>query len=50
MTDKLPLHSPDIVCENIELIAPLFSNCITETANGKPLTLTYTQTAIIWKY
>ncbi len=37
MTDKLPLHSPDIVSENIERIAALFPNCITETANGKAI-------------
>jgi adenine-specific DNA-methyltransferase len=35
MTDKLDLQSPDFVNENIEKIAALFPNCITETDNGK---------------
>lgn len=35
MTDKLDLTSLDIVSENIEKIAALFPNCVTETANGK---------------
>jgi adenine-specific DNA-methyltransferase len=35
--DKLKMHSPDITESNIEKIAKLFPNCITETAdeNGK---------------
>ncbi len=37
MTDKLPLHSPNLVSQNIERIAALFPNCITETANGKAI-------------
>lgn len=37
MTDKLPLQSPNLVSQNIERIAALFPNCITETANGKAI-------------
>ena len=37
MTDKLDLKSLDIVSENIEKIAALFPNCVTETANGKAI-------------
>lgn len=37
MTDKLDLTSPDLVQQNIERIAALFPNCITETANGKQI-------------
>lgn len=37
MTDKLDLQSPDIVNQNIEKIAALFPNCITETENGKAI-------------
>ncbi|WP_461532980.1 site-specific DNA-methyltransferase [Sinomicrobium sp.] len=33
--DKLPLQSTDITAMNIEKIAALFPNCITETAEGK---------------
>jgi adenine-specific DNA-methyltransferase len=33
--DKLDLQSPDLVNENIEKIAALFPNCITEGENGK---------------
>jgi adenine-specific DNA-methyltransferase len=35
MTDKLDLQTPDLVNENIEKIAALFPNCVTETENGK---------------
>jgi len=34
MTDKLDMTSPDLVSQNIEKIAALFPNCVTETANG----------------
>ena len=34
---KLPLQSPNLVSQNIERIAALFPNCITETANGKAI-------------
>lgn len=37
MTDKLDLQSPDFVTENIEKIAALFPNCVTETDNGKAI-------------
>lgn len=36
-TDKLDLSSPDLVNQNIEKIAALFPNCITETAEGKAI-------------
>jgi len=35
MTDKLDMASPDLVSHNIEEIAALFPNCVTETADGK---------------
>lgn len=35
MTDKLDMASPDLVSRNIEEIAALFPNCVTETAEGK---------------
>lgn len=34
---KLDLHTPDFVNENIEKIAALFPNCVTETAEGKKI-------------
>ena len=37
MIMKLPLQSPNLVTQNIERIAALFPNCITETANGKAI-------------
>jgi adenine-specific DNA-methyltransferase len=37
MTDKLNLQSPDLVNENIEKIAALFPNCVTEGENGKTI-------------
>lgn len=37
MTEKLDLQSPDFVTENIEKIAALFPNCVTETENGKAI-------------
>lgn len=37
MTDKLDLQSPDLVNENIEKIAALFPNCVTESENGKTI-------------
>jgi len=36
-TDKLDLTTPDLVSQNIEKIATLFPNCITETAEGKAI-------------
>jgi adenine-specific DNA-methyltransferase len=33
--DHLPLQSPDIVSENVERIAALFPNCVTEGEHGK---------------
>ncbi|MCT4697580.1 site-specific DNA-methyltransferase [Tenacibaculum haliotis] len=36
-TDKLDLSSPDLVNQNIEKIATLFPNCVTETAGGKAI-------------
>ena len=36
-TDKLDLTTPDLVNENIQRLAALFPNCITETANGKAI-------------
>lgn len=37
MTDKLDLTSPDLVLDNINKIAALFPNCVTETENGKAI-------------
>lgn len=37
MTDKLDMMSPDGVRNNIEKIAALFPNCVTETAEGKAI-------------
>ena len=34
MTEKLDMSSPDLVSQNIEKIAVLFPNCVTETHNG----------------
>ncbi|WP_418512795.1 site-specific DNA-methyltransferase [Corallibacter sp.] len=34
-SDKLDLTTPDLVNQNIEKIAALFPNCVTETAEGK---------------
>jgi len=34
MTDKLDMTSPDLVSQNIQKIAALFPNCVTESANG----------------
>lgn len=36
-TDKLDLHSTDLVSENIEKIASLFPNCVTESATEKAI-------------
>ncbi|WP_417860448.1 site-specific DNA-methyltransferase [Winogradskyella sediminis] len=36
-TDKLDLATPDLVNQNIEKIAALFPNCVTETAEGKAI-------------
>jgi adenine-specific DNA-methyltransferase len=36
-TDKLDLTTPDLVNQNIEKIAALFPNCVTETAEGKAI-------------
>lgn len=35
--DKLDLQSPDIVNQNLENLAALFPNCLTETAEGKAI-------------
>ena len=35
--EKLDLASPDLVNENIEKIAALFPNCVTESAEGKAI-------------
>ncbi len=35
--DKLDMQSPDIVNENLEKLATLFPNCVTESANGKAI-------------
>lgn len=37
MNDKLDLQSPDITSLNIERIATLFPNCVTETTEGKKI-------------
>lgn len=37
MSDKLDMTSPDMVSKNIEQIAALFPNCVTETAEGKAI-------------
>ena len=36
-TDKLNLTSPDLVNQNIEKLAALFPNCVTESASGKAI-------------
>ena len=36
-TDKLDLTSPDLINQNIEKLAALFPNCVTESANGKAI-------------
>lgn len=36
-TDKLDLQSPDLVNENIEKLATLFPNCVTEGSDGKSI-------------
>jgi hypothetical protein len=36
-SDKLDLMSPDLVNQNIEKLAALFPNCVTESANGKAI-------------
>lgn len=35
--ERLDLHTPDFVNENIEKIAAFFPNCVTETAEGKKI-------------
>lgn len=35
--DKLDMQSPDLVNENIEKLAALFPNCVTEEADGKSI-------------
>ncbi|MGD9929584.1 MAG: site-specific DNA-methyltransferase [Mangrovibacterium sp.] len=37
MSDKLDLQSPDLVNRNIQQIAALFPNCVTETDSGKAI-------------
>lgn len=37
MTEKLDMTTPDGVTQNIERIAALFPNCVTETAEGKAI-------------
>jgi adenine-specific DNA-methyltransferase len=36
-TDKLDMQSPDLVNKNLEKIAELFPNCVTEGADGKSI-------------
>lgn len=36
-SEKLDLQSPDLVHENVEKLAALFPNCVTETAEGKAI-------------
>lgn len=35
--EKLDLHTPDFVSENIEKLASIFPHCVTETADGKKI-------------
>ena len=35
--DKLDMQSPDLVNQNIEKLAELFPNCVTESTNGKAI-------------
>lgn len=35
--DKLDMQSPNLVNQNIEKLAELFPNCVTESANGKAI-------------
>lgn len=35
--EKLDLHTPDFVSENIEKLATLFPHCVTESADGKKI-------------
>lgn len=35
--EKLDMASPDLVNENVEKLAALFPNCVTESANGKAI-------------
>ena len=37
MSDRLDLQSPDLVNENLEKLAELFPNCVTEGAEGKAI-------------
>lgn len=37
MEDKLDMATPDLVNKNIEKLAALFPNCVTETAEGKAI-------------
>lgn len=37
MSDQLDLQSPDLVNENLEKLAELFPNCVTEGAEGKAI-------------
>src|SRR5690606_40653595 len=37
MSDRLDMASPDLVSENIQKIAEIFPNCVTETAEGKAI-------------
>lgn len=37
MSDKLDLQSPDLVNQNIEKLAALFPNCVTEGPQGKSI-------------
>lgn len=39
MNDKLDMQSPDLVQDNIEKLAALFPNCVTEGAEGKSVDL-----------
>ena len=36
-SDKLDMQSPDLVNQNLEKLAELFPNCVTESAEGKAI-------------
>ena len=37
MSEKLDMTSPDLVNQNLEKLATLFPNCVTESTNGKAI-------------
>src|SRR5690606_34727869 len=43
--EKLDMQSPDLVNQNIEKLAELFPNCVTESDTGKAIDF---QTKFIW--